>query len=305
MNYRHAYHAGNFADVVKHILLIQLLTQMNHKGKPYYVLDAYGGRGLYSLKSNEATATNESKNGIGKLEQAVLTQQSNQPMPSAITTYLEQLAQARKFYDKHVYPGSPWWIANNAQNNNAQNNNAQNQDILIRAEAFEKHADEFDALNYQLHQLPIGVHHRDAYEGIIGVIPPKERRGMVFIDPPFEQEHKDFSTLATLLELAYHKWQQGIYVLWYPIKNIDAVQIFHKKMKRTGIKRQLICELNAYPVDVPVGLSGTGMLIINPPWQFDRHAKDITSYLAPILKANDAPAMTAEQSHQVKWLVGE
>lgn len=300
MNYRHAYHAGNFADVVKHILLIQLLTQMNHKGKPYYVLDAYGGRGLYSLKSNEATATNESKNGIGKLEQAVHTQQSNQPMPSAITTYLEQLAQARKFYDKHVYPGSPWWIANNAQNNNAQN-----QDILIRAEAFEKHADEFDALNYQLHQLPIGVHHRDAYEGIMGVIPPKERRGMVFIDPPFEQEYKDFSTLVTLLELAYHKWQQGIYVLWYPIKNIDAVQIFHKKMKRTGIKRQLICELNAYPVDVPVGLSGTGMLIINPPWQFDRHAKDIISYLAPILKANDAPAMTAEQSHQVKWLVGE
>ena len=300
MNYRHAYHAGNFADVVKHILLIQLLTQMNHKGKPYYVLDAYGGRGLYSLKSNEATATNESKNGIGKLEQAVHTQQSNQPMPSAITTYFEQLAQARKFYDKHVYPGSPWWIANNAQNNNVQN-----QDILIRAEAFEKHADEFDALNYQLHQLPIGVHHRDAYEGIMGVIPPKERRGMVFIDPPFEQEHKDFSTLVTLLELAYHKWQQGTYVLWYPIKNIDAVQIFHKKMKRTGIKRQLICELNAYPVDVPVGLSGTGMLIINPPWQFDRHSKDITSYLAPILKANDAPAMTAEQSHQVKWLVGE
>lgn len=292
MNYRHAYHAGNFADVVKHILLIQLLTQMNQKGKPYYTLDAYGGRGLYSLKSNESTATNEAQHGIGKLEQAV---RSQPPMPSAIKTYLEQLTYARQMYDKHVYPGSPWWIAHNAQT----------QQLSIRAEAFEKHAEEYDALNYQLHQLPIGIHHRDAYEGIVGVIPPKERRGIIFIDPPFEQEHKDFSQLIHLLETTYNKWQQGIYVLWYPIKNIEAVQIFHKKMKRTGIKRQLICELNAYPTDMPVGLSGTGMLIINPPWQFDQHAKNIVSYLAPILKADKSPDMSPEQSYQVKWLISE
>ncbi|WP_323842104.1 MULTISPECIES: 23S rRNA (adenine(2030)-N(6))-methyltransferase RlmJ [unclassified Moraxella] len=292
MNYKHAYHAGNFADVAKHILLLQLLAQFSAKGKPFYVLDAYGGRGLYSLDSDEANKTAESDKGIRALERATLT-----TPPKAIAQYLLDLQIARKIYDEHVYPGSPWWIANHALNHSA--------DAPIRAESFEAVADEYDALNYQLYQLPIGIHHRDAFEGVPAVLPPKEKRGMILLDPPFEQEHKDFGRLVDLLVASHKKFSTGTFVLWYPIKNKEAVELFYKKMKRTAIRRQLICELNLYPNDVAVGINGTGLHIINPPWQFEEHAKNILQTLAPILKPKDAPAMTIDEMVVVKWLVGE
>ncbi|OOS04614.1 23S rRNA (adenine2030-N6)-methyltransferase [Moraxella cuniculi DSM 21768] len=292
MNYKHAYHAGNFADIAKHILLLQLLAQFSTKGKPFYVLDAYGGRGLYSLEALEATKTGEAQLGIKALERA-----SADNPPKAVRQYLMDLAHARKIYDKHVYPGSPWWIANHASNHSEH--------APVRAEAFEAVADEYDALNYQLYQLPIGIHHRDAFEGVPAVLPPKEKRGIVLLDPPFEQEHKDFGRLVDLLVASHKKFATGTFVLWYPIKNLEAVTLFYKKMKRTGIKKQLICELNLYPNDVAVGLNGTGLHIINPPWQFDIHAQEILQYLAPILQPDNAPAMPIEQMAVVQWLVGE
>ncbi|MDO5051109.1 MAG: 23S rRNA (adenine(2030)-N(6))-methyltransferase RlmJ [Moraxella equi] len=292
MNYKHAYHAGNFADVAKHILLLQLLAQFSAKAKPFYVLDAYGGRGLYSLESDEATKTGEADKGIRALENADLG-----TPPKAIAQYLLDLDTARKTYDKHVYPGSPWWIANHAQNHS--------DNAPLRAEAFEAVADEYDALNYQLYQLPIGIHHRNAFEGVPAVLPPKEKRGIILLDPPFEQEHKDFSRLVDLLVVSHKKFATGTFVLWYPIKNKEAVELFYKKMKRTDIRRQLVCELNLYPNDVAVGMNGTGLHIINPPWQFDEHAKAILQTLAPILKPKDAPAMSMDDMAVVKWLVGE
>ena len=291
MNYQHAYHAGNFADVVKHILLVQLLNQMSQKNKPYYVLDAYGGRGLYSLSSVEARKTGEAKGGIEALLQA-----DTEKAPQAVKDYIDGIKQAKKTYDKNVYPGSPWWIADHI---------AKHPDVGIRGEAFEAKANEYDALNYQVYQLPIGIHHRDAYEGIPAVVPPKERRGLIMLDPPYEQEHKDFTQLVDLLVHTYNKWPQGVYALWFPIKNVDAVELFYKKMKRTEIRRQLVCELNIYPNDVAVGLNGTGMLIINPPWQFDNQARDIVRFLQPILKAADAPQLSVDSATNVRWLVGE
>lgn len=295
MNYKHAYHAGNFADVAKHILLLQLLAQFSAKAKPYYVLDAYGGRGLYSLASTETQKTKEAERGIVALEKAVAAGVDH--LPKAVAQYLDDLAFARNKYDQFVYPGSPWWIAHHSEYHSA--------DAPLRCEAFEAIADEYDALNYQLYQLPIGIHHRDAFEGVPAVIPPKERRGVILLDPPFEQEHKDFSRLVDLLVASYKKFGNGTFVLWYPIKNIDATELFYKKMKRTGIKKQLVCELNLYPNDVAVGLNGTGLFIINPPWQFADAAQEILEFLAPILKPVDAPQMSLGEMAVVKWLVGE
>lgn len=296
MNYKHAYHAGNFADVAKHILLLQLLCQFSAKSKPFYVLDAYGGRGLYSLASDETHKTKEAEQGILKLEQTIAHQGMIQA-PKALHQYIQDLQFARKKYDKYVYPGSPWWIAHHSEHHSA--------DAPLRCEAFEAIADEYDALNYQLYQLPIGIHHRDAFEGVPAVIPPKEKRGIILLDPPFEQEHKDFSRLVDLLVACHKKWSTGTFVLWYPIKNKEAVTLFYKKMKRTGIKKQLICELNLYPNDVAVGLNGTGLFLINPPWQFDSHAKEILDYLAPILQPKDAPSMPIDEMSVVSWNVGE
>ncbi len=299
MNYLHAYHAGNFADVVKHVLLLQLLEQMSQKPKPYYILDAYAGRGLYSLASTEAKKTGEAENGVAKLADFVAKNPQTR-LPKAVQTYLDDLNFAKSFYDKHVYPGSPWWVAHHIEKENAK-------DIPIsnRADAFEWKADEYDALNYQLHQLPIGIAHRDAYEGVIAVIPPAEKRGLILIDPPFEQEHKDFSTLVDLLVKAQKKWATGVFALWYPLKNLDAVELFYKKMKRTDIRRQLVVELNVFPPDIPMGLNGTGMLIINPPFKFDSKAEEILQFLQPILQHADSPAMSVEQKVKVQWLVGE
>ncbi len=295
MNYQHSYHAGNFADVVKHVLLLQLLEMMSAKPKPYYILDAYGGRGLYSLASDEAKKTGEAIHGITKL----LAQDNNQA-PQAVQTYLQDIGYAKKFYDKHVYPGSPWFIAHHIEKQQDAH-----PEITNRAEAFEWKASEFDALNYQLHQLPIGVQHRNAYEGILAVLPPQEKRGLILIDPPFEQEHRDFSALVDLLVKAHKKWSTGVLALWYPIKNNDAVELFYKKMKRTEIRRQLVLELNIFPPDLPMGLNGTGMLVINPPWQFDAKAEEILQYLQPILQHPESPQMSVEQRTKVQWLVGE
>ena len=214
MNYQHAYHAGNFADVMKHCLLIQLLDQLIQKGKPFYALDAYGGRG-YSLASDEAKKTGEAQLGINKLLQADRTD-----APQAVQHFLDGIQSARQTYDQYVYPGSPYWLTQAVK---------ANPDLAIRTEAFEAKASEYDALNYQLYKLPIGIHpHRNAFEGIPAVIPPAERRGIILIDPPYEQEHKDFTRLVDLLVASTQKWSQGIYALWYPLKNRDAVELFHK-----------------------------------------------------------------------------
>ncbi|MEJ6069845.1 23S rRNA (adenine(2030)-N(6))-methyltransferase RlmJ, partial [Psychrobacter sp. 16-Bac2893] len=216
--------------------------------------------------------------------------------PAAIKDYMEGIKQARFTYDKKVYPGSPWWIAHHVE---------KNPDAGVRGEAFEAKASEYDALNYQLHKLPIGIHHRNAFEGIAAVIPPKEKRGLIFLDPPYEQEHKDFTRLIDLLVHSYNKWPQGTYALWFPIKNIDAVELFYKKLKRTEMRRQLVCELNIYPKDIAVGLNGTGLLVINPPWQFDNQAREILRFLQPVLKVADAPDLTPDSATTVRWLVGE
>lgn len=294
MNYKHAYHAGNFADVVKHILLLQLLAQFSAKAKPFYVLDAYGGRGLYSLASIETKKTNEADKGVLALENAI--KNNNLPIPKAVWQYLDDLKSARGIYDQFVYPGSPWFIAHHAQTHS--------KDAPLRAEAFEAVADEYDALNYQLYQLPIGIHHRNAFEGVPAVLPPKEKRGIILLDPPFEQEHKDFGKLVDLLVASHKKFATGCFVLWYPLKNADAVELFYKKMKRTDIKKQLICEFHLYPNDVAVGLNGTGLFLINPPFEFDKNANDILNFLAPLLKPNDSPIKLSDMVN-IKWLVGE
>ena len=170
--------------------------------------------------------TQEAQRGVVVLEQAVKAGLDG--LPNAVSRYLSDLAFARQKYDQYVYPGSPWWIAHHGEYHSTN--------APLRAEAFETVADEYDALNYQLYQLPIGIHHRDAFEGVRAVIPPKEKRGIILLDPPFEQEHKDFSRLVDLLVSSHKKFATGTFVLWYPIKNIEAVELFYKKMKRTGIK---------------------------------------------------------------------
>lgn len=285
MNYRHHYHAGNFADVMKHVLLLELLDRLNQKDKPYRYLDTHAGAGLYDLSLAPSQKSGEYLNGIHRLmqlEPSVLRQ-----APAMIQRYVGLIEKLREQMGKGWYAGSPWFAAQQLRPDD-------------RATAFEMQPDVLDELKFQLRDKRFGLHARDAYEGLLAFAPPKEKRGLVMIDPPYEVERKDFPQLVELLVAAYKKWPSGVYALWYPIKQRDMIERFEKKMLKTGIRRQLICEICVWPDDTPIGLNGCGLLVINPPWQFADQADTLLQWLFPHLKMSDAGGHAA-----VRWLVGE
>lgn len=285
MNYRHHFHAGNFADVMKHVLLIELLNRLNGKDKPYRYIDTHGGAGLYDLSRAPAQRSGEYLEGIHRLVQ--LDRSVIQQAPAAIQTYLKDVEKLRSQQSQGWYPGSPWL--------GSQHIRAQDAGTL-----FEMQPDVYADLKDNIHDPRFGIHQRDAYEGLLAVIPPKEKRGLVMIDPPYELERKDFPQLVDLLTSAYNKWSTGVFVLWYPIKDRSMIERFEKKMLKTGIKKQLICELCVWPDDTPVGLNGCGLLIINPPWQFADQAEVILQWLFPHLRMSENGGHAA-----VRWLAGE
>lgn len=285
MNYRHHFHAGNFADVMKHVLLIELINKLNAKDKPYRYIDTHAGEGLYDLSLAPSQKSGEYLEGIHRLMQ--LSSSVIRQAPATVQTYLSDVTKLREQNGKGWYPGSPWFSAQHIRPQDT-------------ATLFEMQPDVFFDLKHNIRDPRFGLHARDAYEGLLGSIPPKEKRGLVMIDPPYELERKDFPQLVELLTKAYTKWSSGVYALWYPIKDRSMIERFEKKMMKTGIKRQLICELCVWPDDTPVGLNGCGMLIINPPWQFADQAENILQWLFPHLKMSDNGGHAA-----VRWLVGE
>ena len=285
MNYRHHYHAGNFADVMKHVLLLELLHCMNAKPKPYRYIDTHAGAGLYNLAAAPAQKSGEFLSGIHRLVQLSTSDLST--APAAIVQYLKEIEQLRQHRGKGAYPGSPY-LALTAMRE------------CDKAAIFELQPDVFAQLQLNIVDKRAGLHERDAYEGVLALIPPPEKRGVVMIDPPYELERKDFPQLVELLQTAYRKWPTGIYALWYPIKDRSMTERFEKKMQKTGIKRQLICEICVWPDDMPVALNGCGLLVINPPWKFAEEADRVLQWLLPHLQMAEKGAKT-----QVKWLVGE
>lgn len=285
MNYRHQFHAGNFADVMKHALLLELLSRLNTKDKPYRYIDTHAGAGLYDLSKAASQKSGEYLTGIHRLMQ--LEAHALKQAPATITHYLSLVKQLREQQGNGWYPGSPWLAAKQLR-------------PIDTGTVFEMQPDVFDDLKFNLRDPRIGIHERDAYEGLMAVIPPKEKRGLVMIDPPYEIERKDFPQLVDLLTAAHSKWSSGVYALWYPIKDRTMIERFEKKMSKTGIRRQLICELCVWPDDTPVGLNGCGLLVINPPWQFADQAEAILQWLLPHMR------MTDHAGHAtVRWLVGE
>ncbi len=285
MNYRHHFHAGNFADVMKHVLLLQLLHHLNLKDKPYRYIDTHGGAGKYDLSEAPAQKSGEFLTGIHRLMQ--LDVADKQTAPQVIQDYLAHVEQLREKDGKGAYPGSPWLALQGMRD-------------IDKATVFELHPQVFQQLYDNVRDRRAGLHERDAYEGLFGVIPPKEKRGVVMIDPPYEIERKDFPQLVELLQETYKKWPTGIFALWYPIKERAMIERFEKKMTKTGIRRQLVCEICVWPDDTPVGLNGCGLLVINPPWKFAEHADAALRWLLPYLQISEQGAHAS-----VRWLVGE
>jgi len=271
MNYRHIYHAGSFSDVIKHIALIALLLSLTRKETPFCYIDTHAGSACYDLFSEFAAKTKEYENGIEKIIQA------DNP-PPLVKKYLDCIHQINnkltntKFSSLHYYPGSP----------------------LIAKQIIRPHdriiACELQLQEYQALKLAstgdrqITPLHLDGFIGLKSLIPPREKRGLVLIDPPYENPD-EFIRLAQSLTQAIKKWETGIYAIWYPIKEKNHAARFYQSLKQNSEKPILAIELNIYP-DLTNHLNGCGLAVINPPWQFYETIQSILPWLWKTLSIN-------------------
>lgn len=271
MNYRHLFHAGNFADVLKHVVLVALITSLARKNTPFCYIDTHAGRGYYDLFSDLAAKTKEYENGIEKIIH-------HENPPTIVKSYLYYVHQLNnkltqsKYSSLRYYPGSPL-IARS----------------LIRPTdrivACELQPDEYQSLrNVFIDDKQVNIHHMDGFLGLKSLLPPKERRGLILIDPPYENPD-EFSRIAHSLPLALKRFETGIYAIWYPIKEKMAVERFHRSMRAATPLPILIVELTTYP-DLPNHLNGSGIAIVNPPWQFNDLIQEILPWLWNALTNN-------------------
>lgn len=284
MNYRHSFHAGNFADVHKHVTLLAVLDYLLHKPTPLLYLDTHAGRGEYDLRGNDAERSNEWQQGIGRLFHAEFTS----PL---LRRYVEVIHKAQQGAGQlHCYPGSPLLAAHVLRD-------------IDRRVFVEQQAEECLALRKLLRQPQHHISNTtvvdgDGYAALNAYLPPREKRGLVLIDPPFEAAD-EFKTLERALLQVAERWPTGVYCLWYPLKAGGLVNPFYAALKRSGLRKLLRAELWVRAPDTPLGLNGSGLLILNPPWQLDTALRSAYAELLPLL----APEM--QGGLRVDWLLGE
>jgi 23S rRNA (adenine2030-N6)-methyltransferase len=280
MNYRHAYHAGNGADVLKHVVLLALLDHLARKESAYCYLDTHAGRGMYPLGAAETQRAGEYRDGIAKLLTA------DHP-PTSVARYLELVRTLGVEGNALVrYPGSPALALAVMRP----------QDRAVLAELQHSEAAALKATVSRDRRAQ--VHERDGHEALLALIPPREKRGLVLIDPPYEQPN-EYERLEQTLTAACARWPTGTYALWYPIKHGEAVQRFLNRMAATGIRRQLVIDLTYERDDLPGGLNGSGLLIINPPYQLETTLEGALPWLHGQL------AQPGRGRYRISWLVPE
>ena len=283
MNYRHIYHAGNRCDVVKHVLLALVLRHLRAKEKGFAVLDTHAGTGLYDLQDSRAMKTGEADQGIKNLlddAQALI-------LP-AMADYFAVLRKLNVLWDGkgaenfRVYPGSPLLAFHMLRA----------QDRLI---ACELHPEDAEALRLQAPaDARLQIHYRDGYEALGAFLPPPEKRGLVLIDPPYEQPD-EFDVLMKHITATHRHWPTGIYMIWYPIKDRPAIWKFHEALS-ASVMPKILCAEFIYDENINAdALSGSGMIIINPPWKLDEEIKDLFPALHQAIKTDYAGTV-------VKWL---
>jgi 23S rRNA (adenine2030-N6)-methyltransferase len=282
MNYRHAFHAGSFADVVKHAVLARILVHLGAKPAAFRLIDTHAGAGLYDLAGPEASRSPEWRDGIGRLIGA--------PVGAAAATllapYLDAVAGFNQPGKLAAYPGSPALARAFLRT----------QDRLVACELEPNAA---SALTRTLAgDRRVKVLAIDGWTALNANVPPKERRGLVLIDPPFE-DTADFPRLAQALESAHRKWASGIYLLWYPIKQREEPDALARRLRRSGIAKILRVEFNIATPREPGGLGGCGLIVVNPPWMLARELAIMLPALAEILSDGGSGRQ------RVDWLAGE
>ncbi len=281
MNYRHAFHAGNHADVLKHIVQLALLDAFKRKDSPFFVLDTHGGRGRYLLASEESRKTLEIEDGVMRL----MAQPS---LPEVVERYLKAVQADNPVGALLAYPGSPLLTA---QTLRAQD----------RMAACELQPDEAAALKALFaNDARVGIHEGDGYQLLRALLPPKVNgskigRGLVLIDPPYEVQDAEYPRILTALSETLARWPQATCAVWFPIKQRRTILHFLRKATALPVKSALTIEFLVRPDESPLRLNGSGMLILNAPFQFDRT-------VGPALPALRKHLGEAGASTRLDWL---
>lgn len=277
MNYRHAYHAGNFADVLKHAVLVGLIESLKQKATPFAVLDTHAGSARYSLTAAEALKTREFASGIQPL--LGLTQ-----LPSTLHVFLNVVRAHNAGHALGTYPGSPLIAAALMRESD-------------RLQACELQVEEARNLKAEFRDdARVACHHRDGYEALRALLPPKERRGLVLIDPPFETQIEEYQQIEAGLRDAHARWPTGIYAVWYPIKLRQDTEAWYRRLATLPFARVLVGELCLHEPNSALRLSGCGMAILNPPYRFEHTLGEILPVLAKALE------QSRYGSHESRWL---
>jgi 23S rRNA (adenine2030-N6)-methyltransferase len=281
MNYRHAFHAGNFADVVKHAVLALLIERLKAKDTAFRVIDTHAGVGLYDLSADEAMRTGEWREGIGRIWGRPIAP----ALADLIAPYLGAVAAANGAEPPAPlarYPGSPW-IARHL---------FRRKDRLTAVEMHPADAGALSALftgDIQVRTIAL-----DGWLALGAFVPPKERRGLVLVDPPFE-EPDEFEHMVAAFVGAHRKWPTGIYALWYPVKDLVAVDQLRLSLARSGIRRLLRAELTVRDRDTAGLFNGAGLVICNPPWRFGETLRALLSGLVPVLAQGPGAACLIDE----------
>lgn len=281
MNYSHAFHAGNFADVMKHVVLTRLVEYLKKKDAAFRVIDTHAGIGSYDLAGEIARRSPEYRDGIGRLLAADLPQKA----AALLVPYLDVIRELNPD-GLATYPGSPLLVRR-----------------LLRAQdrlsALELHPDYADRLGKLFAgDVQVRVIHLDGWLALNAHVPPKERRGLVLVDPPFE-EKGEFMRLVDGLIKAHRKFATGVYALWYPLKDTRAVHDFVSTLRDCGIPRILRAEISIRPASNPPRLHGSGMIVVNPPFTLEGELRVLLPALAQIL------GDPGQGRHKLEWLRGE
>lgn len=289
MNYRHAYHAGNFADVVKHIVLARLIAYLQRKDKPFRVIDTHAGIGLYDLSSVEAQKTGEWRDGIGRLMRGALDGQA----AALAAPYLEAVRavnppggpQEGPPGELTAYPGSPLLARHLLRR----------QDRLTALELHPQDAARLKELFAG--DVQVRVIELDGWLALGAHLPPKERRGLVLVDPPFEAEG-EFGRLAQGLKTAHRRWPGGVYALWYPIKDRAAVAAFRRGLAESGVPKLLDVVFETRPPSGQNRLDGCGLVVANPPFTLEGELRVLLPALHRLLAPEGG-------GWALDWLAGE
>ncbi len=275
LSYRHAYHAGNFADVMKHTVLVQLLQYLTRKATPVCYIETHAGAGTYDLQSAHAAKTNEYQDGIGVFWNDV-------SLPGAMQTYLELVRAGNPHGKLRQYPGSPV-IAQR----------------LLRAhdrlELYELHTSDFALLKNECRGARrVRCHHGDGLSAAIAMVPPIERRALVFVDPSYEMKD-EYQRVIETVQRMHRRFATGVYALWYPVIDRRLVDSIRRSFEESRMRHVLNLELLIETDDRRPGMRGCGMVIVNPPWTITADVQPVLALLAERLGRNGSGACNISQ----------